>query len=133
MSDPKQYMFVANRDITIVSTQGYSLSFKKGEPLHVPRAMHAEVMEKGVLPVDQADAEAVTAAQEPKVLIEPEDAEERKDKIREVVVAMAKRNSPKDFSAGGVPLATAVSLALGWKADPKEVRAVWAEVKPTLE
>lgn len=138
-NQPKQFLFVSHRNITIGSTQGYSIEFQKGVPTHVPRAMHAEVMEKGVLPCDakgetlDAPEASKLAPDAPRVMVAPEDPEERKEKILEVIKALCKTNSSKDFSAGGVPSATSVSMALGWKVDAKEIRPIWAEFKPTLE
>lgn len=130
----KQYLFVSNRDINIGSTLGYSIEFKRGRPTHVPRRMHSLVMERGCVPCDPAgkilDADKIQDPVEaPTVLLAPDDADERADKILEVVKALAKRNDAKSFSAGGVPTATAVSAALGWKVDQKEIRPVWDKFK----
>lgn len=130
---PKLYYFVSNRNVTISSKMGHNISFEKGVPTHVPRPMHSEVMERGILPCskdgDVLDAPEVAVAEDKAILVEPEDAEERADKIREAIVALVKRNSPRDFTAGGVPSAASVTAALGWKVDPKEIRPVWAKMK----
>ena len=57
---PKQYLFVSQRDITVTSVLGYAIEFKKGIPTHVPRAMHAEVMERGCIPVDSDGTTTLT-------------------------------------------------------------------------
>ena len=49
---PKYFPHVSNRDIVVHSILGHSIAFEKGVPTHVPKALHAEVMEKGILPVD---------------------------------------------------------------------------------
>jgi len=133
---PKQYLFVSNRDIVIVSTQGYAIGFEKGVPMHVPRAMHSEVMEKGAIPCDQAgttlDSSKVEHEPALKLLVAPEDALERADAIAPVLAAIAERNNSKDFTAGGVPTAGAVSAVLGWKAEPIEIRPVWQKYKQSV-
>jgi len=130
---PKQFLFVSQRDIVVTSTQGYSIEFKKGEPTHVPRAMHKEVLDKGIVAVDAADAAAVTVeAAPPAVLVAPEDGDARKEKIVEAIRATVKRNSSKDFTAAGVPTAGAVSALTGWRAEPSEIRAAWAEMGPEV-
>jgi hypothetical protein len=135
----KQYLFVAPRDMNVTSTQGYSLDFKKGEPTHVPRAMHAEVMEKGVLPCDARgeikeapEPAEVDPAAAVRVMVAPEDGDERSDAILEAIKALVARNDAKDFSAGGIPSAAAVTHAVGWRADRKEIAAVWQKYKPQL-
>ncbi len=127
---PKQYLFISNRTVNVGSTQGYSILFEKGVPTHVPPGMHAEVMARGILPCT-ADGETLDSPEvadptpESKVVLAPEDAETRNAKILEVVREVAKRNNPKDYTAGGVPTAAAVTMALGWRVDQKEVTAVW--------
>jgi hypothetical protein len=130
---PKQYYFVSNRNVVISSILGYAIEFKKGEPTHVPRRMHATVMEKGIVPCDirgaALDVADIEATPEAKVLLAPEEAEDRAPAIRGVIDAIVKRNSSNDFSAGGVPSASAVTAALGWKVDAKEIRPIWDKVK----
>jgi hypothetical protein len=123
--------------MTITSTRGASVFLKKGVPTHVVRHMHAAVLEKGALPCDELgktlDAEGAPEVEEgPKVMIAPEDAEARAEAIEKVSREFVKRNSSKDFTAGGTPSASAVSLALGWKVDQKEVRTVWMKIRPEL-
>lgn len=114
MKEVPKYLFVSNRDITVASTQGYAIEFKKGEPTHVPRSMHNEVMEKGVIPCDDAGAlRAAEPAPVAKVLLAPEDADERAEAIRAVMAQIVERNNSHDFSAGGVPSSSSVSAALG--------------------
>ena len=130
---PKQYLFVSNRDITVTSLIGRSIFFAKGVPTHCPREMHAEVMEKGVIPVEEADAVMVTerAAAQPKPA-EPEDAMERSDAIAAAIQVLVARNNTKDFSAGGVPTSAAVSAVLGWRADAAAIRPEWDKFKRAL-
>jgi hypothetical protein len=135
---PKQYLFVSNRDISVTSILGYSIFFEKGVQTHVPRAMHAEVIEKGILPVEEdgkISVEAIDKMTSPdiKIVLAPETAEDRNEAIAEAVKAIVKRNDSRDFTSGGVPSAVAVTAALGWKVDPKEVRNVWATLRANLK
>lgn len=135
-AQPQLHYFISNRTINVGSNQGASIAFEKGKPTHVPRFMHGIVMEKGILPCDKdgkpLDAESAPTADEKPVLTAPEDAEGRNDAIEKVCREMVKRNTPADFTAGGTPNATAVSFALGWKVDQKEVRAVWVKIRPEM-
>lgn len=133
--EPKKYLFVSNRDINVGSLTGRSILFEKGIPTHVPKEMHAEVMEKGILPCDEkgetVDAKdaPIPESKEPQLRLPPEDAVERAEAIQAAVIAIANRNNPKDFSAGGVPTATAVSGALGYSVAAADIRPVWDKVK----
>lgn len=135
---PQQHYFVANRNVTVTSTAGASIAFEKGKPTHVPRFMHGAVLEKGALPCDDKgrvlDAETAPVPEEveKKVLLAPEDPEDRQDAITKAVREIAARNVSADFTAGGTPSAQAVSLALGWKVDQKEVRQAWVKARPEL-
>jgi len=133
----KKYLFVANRDITVTSTLGITLAFAKGVPTNVPRPMHAIVLEKGILPCDpEGNTLGVEAIEDPqpkvRLLVAPEDADERNDKILDAIKALVQNNDAKNFSAGGVPSYQAVSAALGWRVDAKEIRPIWAKYKPEM-
>jgi hypothetical protein len=116
---------------------GQSVAFKKGIPTQVPPGMHEEVMERGILPlnddgssVDPVEHEAVT--DKPKLLLAPDDGDERAKLIKQVFKAMVSRNNSSDFTASGTPNAAAVTSALGWKIDQKEVRTVWEKSREEL-
>jgi hypothetical protein len=132
-----QQLFISNRNIVVRSKTGYSIAFEKGKLTPVPRLMHEEVMEKGIIPVDDKgvplDPENhVVVITPPKVVLRPEDKFEADDKILEVIKEIVKRNNPTDFTGGGAPQAAVVTQALGWKVDQKEVRVVWDKNKQEL-
>lgn len=96
--------------------------------------MHSEVMEKGIMPVDD-HGEVDTKHEiklESKVVLAPEDGLERAKQILRVIEAIVARNNSKDFAGGGHPSAKAVSAALGWMTDQKEVSGVWKKHRETL-
>jgi len=130
--------FIANRNVIVRSAKiGQSVEFKKGVPTKVPPGMHDEVMEKGIIPVNDdgsavnPETTEVVPAEKP-VLLAPEDGAVRAKRIAEVFKALVARNNPSDFTAGGTPSATAVTAALGWKVDQKEVRTVWEKNREAL-
>lgn len=137
---PQQHLFVSNRSQTVRTTLGHSVTFVKGKATHVPKALHHLMVEKGILPCDDAGkpipekgeeaVEAAAAADAPKLA--PDTAEERNEAIERAIRAIVERNSPKDFNAGGMPSPEAVGSAVGWKTDTKEVRSVWVRVRPEL-
>lgn len=124
--------FISNRDIVFRSLIGHSIEFKKGVPVEVNvKALHSKLLEVGILP-DESEGKPgeVAPLPEPNApKLAPEDGEERADLITEVVIAMVDRNNSQDFTAGGHPNAEAVSAALGWKTDQKEVSAVWSATR----
>lgn len=131
-------LFESNRDIVVRSLRGHAIEFKKGVPTLVPRIMHEEVMEKGIIPVSEDDGKKIdpvkadVGEKKPKIFLAPDDQMERNDAILEVIKAIVVRNNSKDFTGGNVPSAAAVSTGLGWKTDQKEVRTVWEKVREEL-
>lgn len=122
--------FVSQRDFWHNSLLGHSISFQRGVPIEVPRALHEEVMEKGAIPVEDdgqpvAPEKTDLGVKKAVVVLAPDDQFERDDKILEVISAMAKRSSAKDFTGAGHPRAQAVASVLRWAVDQKEVSAVW--------
>jgi len=130
--------FIANRNVIVRSAKiGQSVEFKKGVPTRVPPGMHEEVMEKGIIPVNDdgsaVNPETTEAVAAPKpVLLAPEDGAVRAKHIAGVLQAIVARNNPSDFTAGGTPSAAAVTAALGWRVDQKEVRQVWEKQREAL-
>lgn len=135
---PKQHYFVSRRDFMLCSKEGACITFEKGKPTHVPKALHSEVMEKGIMPCDEKGQEldlekAIAAAPaEIKVMVAPEDAADRAAAILEVLKQLVARNKSIDFGASNQPKAEAVRLALGWPVDQKEVRKVWEDNRRLL-
>lgn len=124
--------FISNRDIVVRSAKAaQAIRFEKGKPQDVPQSMVQEVLDKGILPVEDS-GEPVKAGEKEVVKdsalkkLAPEDGDERRAAIVEVMRAIVARNDAKDFTSGGMPSAGAVSLALGWRTDTKEIKAIWS-------
>lgn len=132
---PKQYLFVSNRDIVIRSTTGASVGFEKGVPTHVPRHMHSVVMEKGIMPSDEkgkvldVEEAPVTPLAEVRVMVAPEDPVDRAKAVRAAIAAVLKSNVATDFTAGGTPHERAISVALGWRVDQREVKSEFQKMR----
>lgn len=113
-----------------------AIEFLKGQPTSVPKVMHEEVMEKGILPVED-DGAPVSPTEnkvvvEKKILLAPEDGNERAEMILEVIKGIVKRNNASDFAGGGHPGAKAVTAELGWRVDQKEVGQVWLKHRQSI-
>lgn len=129
--------FVSNRNVVVRSKNtGHAIEFLKGVPTRVPNGMHEECLTIGILPVD-GDGKPVDPAEndvvtEVKLKVVPEDAHERAAFILEACKAIVARNNSKDFAGGGQPSPDAISVALGWRVDQKEVRPVWEKNRQAL-
>jgi hypothetical protein len=130
--------FISSRDIVVRSKLiGAAILFKKGVPTLCPAGMYDEVLEKGVLPVEE-DGTPINPAtteviqEDKKKVMAPDDPAARTRKIADVLRDIVQRNNPHDFTAAGTPNATAVTAGLGWKVDQKEVRTVWEKHRAAL-
>lgn len=114
--------FILNRNKTVSSTRGHTITFIKDEPVHVPDDMHTDVMAIGAVPVDELpDTEA-------KLPSEPQGAE-REKAIIDAMKQLVLRNKREDFTASGLPDARALKDILGFGIHHKERDAVWAKVQ----
>lgn len=130
--------FVSSRDIVVRSKNtGHSIEFLTGIPMYVPRSMRSEVLEKGILPVEDDGSPVdpnkteVVAGEVVKALA-PTDAETRNEKILEAMTVIVRRNIASEFTAGQTPSDVAVSAACGWRVDRKEVRQMWEKHRQEL-
>lgn len=127
--------FVSNRDVVVRSSKyGRSYAFKKGVPRDdvIPQ-MHQDLFYAGIMPVDgEVKEDSVAEPDKPKLMIAPEDGEERKLKILEAMEAIVGRNDSKDFTGAGMPSGAAVTRIVGWRVDNKDVAEVWKENKAAL-
>lgn len=130
--------FISNRDIVVRSAKAaQAIRFVKGQPQDVPQSMVQEVLDRGILPVEDS-GEPIVAGETELVAdpilkkMAPEDGDERRRRIVEVLAAIVKRNDSKEFTSGGMPAAGAVSMVLGWRVDSKEIKEIWKVERNTL-
>lgn len=101
--------YIASRDITVASRCGRSVEFAKGVATYAPPAMHAELIEKGIVPAeDMPEEPAGKGPAEPTI---PHEREEALFGAFEILVLDNKR---ENFTAVGVPHCAAVTKLLGW-------------------
>lgn len=129
--------FTSKRDIILFHREAIQrVLVEAGVPTHVPKALHSVALEKGLEPCDANGKPLGNAADlvedPPKVLLAPEDADEREAAIKEAMKAIVARNDASDFTSGGTPSSTAVTAAVGWKVDQKENRKVWEKHRREL-
>lgn len=116
------------RDRQVVSTKGHVVEFPGKQPggeltfVSVPAAVVAECVAAGLVPGDDVvEAPVATGPQRPKL---PEAFKADLYGAFDALVAAGERES---FSGSGMPKADAVSRVLGWKIEPHEITANWAE------
>lgn len=117
-------------DRTIATTLGYVIEFKKGEPVHVPDRLVAQLMEAGVYPVDGEETKVAAITEEPLTAkqLEPHDAEERQRRIIAMIKSLFADNKLV-FTAGGKPSPAPLSKALGFPIDAGERDIAWEACK----
>lgn len=107
----------ANRDVTLRSTKGPVIRFKKNEPKNVPKSIEDEAMRIGIIPVEPEDVGKEEVSQGP---AKPETAQERHEVIRDAVDAMIEANDRNEFNASGLPKTNSLSTRVGFKVDASE-------------
>lgn len=112
--------YISQRNVTIASKSGRSVYFPKGEPTYAPDQMHAELIQNGILPVeDIPEPEDDGGVKEPTV---PTERQAAVYAAFEKIILRAKRG---DFAGTGAPHAAVLSKELGWTIDGKERDVLW--------
>lgn len=117
--------FVFNRDRTIASVVGHVIHFPKGEPVHVPPEMYAEVLGVGGTPDEELDLDAPAAAPDAKQ--EPVDPFTREKALFAAFEAMIARAKRDDFTSGNLPHPKALAKELGWRVSNQERDLAWVK------
>lgn len=116
--------FTMNRDVTIASKSGHAIAFVAGEPTHVPKAMHHEVLAAGGVPADPDAIEHADQNQRPSGET-PSDPEERKELILLALNDIKTRNVREDFTSAGQPKSKTVEKVLGFVVPSVEIAELW--------
>lgn len=116
-------LLVLHRNYTLATTKGHVIEFKKGVKTYVPPAVYAEAIAIGAAPADGSDP-AVLEDDRPKDSA-PADPGERAPLILAAIKALVERNDREDFTAAGSPAVDAVTKAVGFKVQAKEIAVVW--------
>ena len=115
--------YISNRNITVASTTGHSVEFKKGVPTNCSPRMHAELLALGIMPVDPVEPDAEKPAGS-----EPTDPAAREAVLFELYEKLILRNGRKDFTAVGSPHLSVIAKETGWpEIDGKERDTTWAK------
>ena len=117
-------LMVMNRTVTLASTLGHIVNFKKDEEIFVPAILAREAASMGAVAVDGSDMHAEPVSEKPTQPVSPS---ERLDVVRRVVEEIIEDNLREDFTASGNPKVTIVSERAGFKVDGTEVKTVLRE------
>lgn len=111
--------FVMQRNRVVGGTTGHFVSFKKGEPVFVPREMWSDVQAAGAVPTEELPVEETA---EVKVLNDPQ---ERQDAFFSAFKQLMDRNERGDFTASGLPNSKTLERVLGFQVVNKERDDMW--------
>ena len=117
-------LLVLNRNYVLTTTKGHSVAFEKGKPTHVPPAVYQDALAIGAIPPDGEDPHF----EEPvKTDNAPADPAERAPLILAAIEKLVAESSRDNFPAAGSPTVGAVSEAVGFKVQAKEISTVWQQ------
>ena len=117
-------LLVLNRNFTLNTTKGHVLEFKKGVATHVPPAVYQEALGIGAIPPDGEDPVVQDVV---KTDSAPNDPSERAPLILAAIEKLVAENARDNFTAAGSPTVGAVSEAVGFKVQAKEIATVWQQ------
>ncbi len=116
--------YIMNRDVTVTSTFGHTIHFKKDVPVQVPPALRTLVQERGGIP-----AEGETVHEDaPKKPAAPQGAE-RLEILVLAIEDMVAKNERGDFGANSLPTVKALSREVGFDVDSRERDEAWKQYK----
>ena len=124
MADNNSIMMTMNRNVTITSTLGHMITFKKGVPTGVPSIMVRTCAERGA---EKSDGENVLLEAEEVKETQPVDPGQRLEDIRAAMEKIVERNDVNDFTAAGIPSVPAVNKEVGYRVDRTEVNSAWRQ------
>lgn len=116
---------VTNRDVTLNTTLGHSIAFKKGVPTYVPPIIFAQALAIGAVPED-GSSPSMEEPRRPNAA--PLDPDTKNAQIRKVIEDLTVRNERGDFTAAGLPAVDAVVRELGYRVTAKEIAGVWQAI-----
>ena len=117
-------MLVLNRNYVLTTTKGHSVAFEKGVPTHVPPAIYQEALTIGAIPPDGEEPQVEDVVKTDNA---PGDPAERAPLILAAIEKLVAENARDNFTAAGSPTVDAVTKAVGFKVQSKEIATVWQQ------
>jgi hypothetical protein len=114
--------FVLNRNYTLRSLTGHTITFVKGAETLVPPAVVAEAVGIGA---ERIDAKQDALVAEEKDLPPPMQDGEKEDKVMEAIKLMVERNVRGDFTGNGIPNVRSLERLVGFEVPNRLRDIVW--------
>lgn len=118
--------YVLNRDYVLRTTKGYTVAFKKGQPVFVPPLIEKDAVAIGAERADNGKTD----------ILAPETGEGTQmsfEELREAMFAafdlLVEKNESDDFTAQGVPKVAVVEKMIETDIDRKELVEAWTEYR----
>lgn len=121
-------VFKLNRNYTLSSLFGHTVTFKKGEETYVAPILVPECVAIGA---EQVDGAADVLGPETAEAV-PMSPAEREAAIMLAFNELATRNDRSDFTGAGVPTPKAIEKLTGFKVDVKERDSLWQKRREAL-
>lgn len=115
---------VLNRD-SALHVGVISLRFAQNVPMEVPDEMVPAALALGAMPVDDKQSKLVQEAIKPKEAKRVPEGDNRHKQIVAAMEEMRAINNAEEFSAGGIPLQTAVESRCGFTLNKNEREKAW--------
>jgi len=118
--------YVLNRDYQLRTTKGYTVAFKKGEPVFVPPLIEKDAIAIGAERADNGKTDILVPEANSKSQMTFEE-------LREAMFAafdlLVEKNESDDFTAQGVPKVAVVEKMIETDIDRKELVEAWTEYR----
>lgn len=118
----QQGMYVSNRDVTVSTTTGHVIQFKKNVPIYVPEPVRQILPGYGILPIE---GEIEVGGEKVEVKPPPPTGLRRDEQIYQAIKQLIGSNNPDDFTAGGIPSKKAIEKITGFEVNVAERNAAW--------
>lgn len=116
------------RDYTLRTLTGQTIRFIAGEPTPVPESAYAEALSKNIVPVERPDDDKPAFG-----MVHTEVTGTLRDAmIYAALDEIAKRNHTEEFTGGGVPKATSVTMAAGVRISASETGKYWSNYRQMM-
>lgn len=118
--------YVLNRDYVLRTTKGYTVAFKKGEPVYVPPLIEKDAVAIGAERADNGKTDVLA----PEVSGKPDlSFEELREAMITAFDLLVERNDTNDFTAQGVPKVSVVEKMVEANIDRKDLLEAWTEYR----
>lgn len=118
--------YVLNRDYVLRTTKGYTVAFKKGNPVFVPPIIEKDAVAIGAERADNGKTDILVPEVNSKSQMTFEE-------LREAMFAafdlLVEKNESDDFTAQGVPKVAVVEKMIETDIDRKELVEAWTEYR----